>query len=186
MSYPNTLLFYSLTGRIIMKFIMAPRIILLGLVLTCLILYTGFSHAIAQPLTCTRVVDGDTIIVNNKEIIRLIGVDTPETKHPLKPVEYYGKEASAFTKKMVEGKTVRLEYDVQKRDKYLRMLAYVYLTDGTFINAEIIKQGYGHAYTRFPFKYLDEFRQYEKEAQEAKRGLWAEKISIEGKKDTSK
>ncbi len=126
---------------------------------------------------CTRVVDGDTIIVKiegKKERVRLIGVDTPETKHPKKPVQYFGKEASAFTKRMVEGKKVRLEYDWQKRDRYGRLLAYVYLKDGTFLNAEIIKQGYGFAYTRFSFKYLDEFRQYEREARENNRGLWKE------------
>ena len=125
---------------------------------------------------CSRAVDGDTIIVNidgKKERVRLIGVDTPETKHPKKPVEYYGKEASAFTKQRVEGKKVRLEYDQQRRDKYGRLLAYVYLEDATFLNAEIIKQGYGFAYTRFPFKYLDDFREYEKEARENKRGLWS-------------
>jgi micrococcal nuclease len=124
---------------------------------------------------CTRVIDGDTIIVNiegKKEKVRLIGVDTPETVHPNKPVEYFGKEASEFTKKMVEGKKVRLEYDWQKRDKYGRLLAYVFLTDGTFLNAEIIKQGYGFAYTKYPFKYLDEFRRYEREARENGRGLW--------------
>jgi micrococcal nuclease len=107
-----------------------------------------------------------------KEKVRLIGVDTPETVHPQKPVEYFGKEASAFTRRMVEGKEVRLEFDWQQRDKYGRLLAYVYLPDGSFLNAEIIKQGYGFAYTRFPFKYLEEFRQCEKEAREQKRGLW--------------
>ncbi|MEW6614810.1 MAG: thermonuclease family protein [Thermodesulfobacteriota bacterium] len=134
--------------------------------------------AVAQNLyLCTRAVDGDTIVVNiegKHENVRLIGVDTPETVHPFKPVEYYGKEASEFTKSMVEGKQVRLEYDWQKRDKYGRLLAYVFLTDGTFINAEIVKQGYGHAYTRFPFKYLEEFRRYEREARENNRGLWKE------------
>jgi micrococcal nuclease len=126
---------------------------------------------------CTRVVDGDTIIVNidgRKERVRLIGVDTPETKHPNKPVEYFGREASAFTTHMVEGKKVNLEYDWQRRDKYGRLLAYVYLEDGTFLNAEIIKQGFGFAYTRFPFKYLDEFRRYEREARKAYKGLWRE------------
>ena len=124
---------------------------------------------------CTRVIDGDTIIVEidgKQERVRLIGVDTPETVHPSKPVEYFGKEASEFTKRMVEGKKVRLEFDWQKRDKYGRLLAYVYLPDGTFLNAEIIKQGYGFAYTRFPFKYLEEFRQYERKARENSRGLW--------------
>lgn len=119
-----------------------------------------------------RVIDGDTILLANGERVRLIGVDTPETVHPKKPVEYFGKEASAFTRKMCEGKKVRLEYDQTKRDKYDRLLAYVYLEDETFVNAEIVKQGYGHAYTKFPFKYLDEFREYERYARENKRGLW--------------
>src|SRR3972149_5333164 len=69
---------------------------------------------------CTRVVDGDTIIVeieSKQEKVRLIGVDTPETVHPSKPVEYFGKEASIFTKNMVEGKRVRLEHDWQRGDK---------------------------------------------------------------------
>lgn len=124
--------------------------------------------------TVIRVVDGDTIILNGNERVRLIGVDTPETVHPQKPVEYYGKEASAFTKRMCEGKKVRLEYDWQKKDRYNRTLAYVYLEDGTFLNAEIIKQGYGHAYTRSPFKYLEEFRRYERGAREGGVGLWGE------------
>ena len=73
---------------------------------------------------------------------------------------------------MVEGKKVRLEYDWQRKDKYNRTLAYIYLEDGTFLNAELIKQGYGHAYTRYPFKYLEQFRKYEKEARGNKKGLW--------------
>jgi len=72
---------------------------------------------------------------------------------------------------MVEGKRVRLEFDqanahIGHKDRYKRTLAYVFLEDGTFLNAEIVKQGYGHAYTRFPFKYLDEFKRYEREARE--------------------
>jgi micrococcal nuclease len=102
----------------------------------------------------------------------LFGVDTPETKHPEKPVEYFGKEAYLFTQRMVEGKEVRLEYDQTRRDRYGRILAYVYLLDGTFLNAEIIEQGYGFAYTKYPFKYTEEFRRYEREARENKRGLW--------------
>lgn len=137
------------------------------LILTLLI---SLSHA--EIYRVKRVVDGDTLLLTNGEKVRLIGVDTPETKHPKKPVEYFGKEASLFTKRMVEGKEVRLEYDWQRKDKYRRTLAYVYLLDGTFLNAEIIKQGYGFAYKRFPFKYLEEFRRYEKEAREKKRGLW--------------
>ena len=141
----------------------------------------------AETHLCTRVVDGDTIVVKGIGKIRLIGVDTPETKHPRKPIEYFGKEASAFTRKMVEGKKVRLEYDWQRKDRYGRVLAYVYVMTNDvkdmpefknrasielMLNAEIIKQGYGHAYTRYTFKYLEQFRKYEKEARENKRGLW--------------
>jgi len=124
---------------------------------------------------CIRVIDGDTIIVDidgKKEKVRLIGVDTPETNHPQRGVEYFGREALEFTRKMVEGKKVRLDFDWQRRDRYGRLLAYVYLPDGTFLNAEIIKQGYGFAYTRYPFKYLDEFKKYEREARKNNRGLW--------------
>jgi len=126
-----------------------------------------------------RVVDGDTIVVNNKGKkvkVRLIGIDTPETVHPAKPVEYYGKEASRFTRNLLKGEMIYIASDPQgnKTDRYGRTLAYVYrVPDGLFVNAEIIRQGYGHAYTRFPFKYLEEFRQLERFARKAEKGLWA-------------
>ena len=135
-----------------------------------LILLLSLSHA--QTYTVQRAVDGDTLLLTNGEYVRLIGVDTPETKHPQKPVEYFGKEAYQFTRRMVEGKEVRLEYDQTRRDRYNRILAYVCLMDGTFLNAEIIKQGYRFAYTKYPFKYMEEFRRCEREARENKRGLW--------------
>jgi micrococcal nuclease len=117
-------------------------------------------------------VDGDTIHVEGIGSIRLIGIDTPETVDPRGPVEFFANESSAFTSRMVQGEVVRLEFDFQRKDKYDRTLAYVYLQDGTFVNAEIVKQGYGHAYTQYPFKYLDQFRGYEREARAAGRGLW--------------
>jgi micrococcal nuclease len=89
-------------------------------------------------------------------------------------VEYFGKEASAFARRLAEGKRARLEYDHERYDRYRRTLAYVHLEDGTFLNAEIVRQGYGQAYTRFPFRYADQFRAYEREARENRRGLWAE------------
>ncbi|MCL6567175.1 MAG: thermonuclease family protein [Acidobacteriia bacterium] len=121
-----------------------------------------------------RVVDGDTLILDGEERVRLIGVDTPESVDPRRPVEAFGKEAAAFTRRLAEGKRVHLAYDQQRTDRYGRTLAYVYLEDGTFLNAEIIRQGYGHAYTRFPFAYAEQFLQLEREARAARRGLWAE------------
>ena len=127
----------------------------------------------AQDLVKVKeVTDGDTLLLTNGEYVCLIGLNTPETKHPQKPVERFVKEAYLFTKQMVEGKEVRLEYDQTRKDRHGRILAYVYLLDGTFFNAEIIKQGYGFAYTKYPFKYMEEFRQYEREAKEKRRGLW--------------
>ncbi len=126
----------------------------------------------------TRVVDGDTIIANidgKDTTIRLIGVDTPETVHPSKSVQYYGKEASNFTKNLLQGEKVYLVTDPQqgKTDRYGRTLAYVYRAPGgLFVNAEIIRQGYGHAYGRYPFKYLEEFRRLEKFSRDAEKGLW--------------
>lgn len=141
--------------------------------LLILTLHLSVSHA--ETFKVKRVIDGDTLLLTNGERVRLIGVDTPETKHPQKPVQRFGKEAYLFTRRMVEGKEVRLEYDWQRKDKYGRLLAYVYLLDGTFLNVEIIKQGYGFAYTKYPFKYLEEFRRYERGARENKRGLWADR-----------
>ena len=126
-----------------------------------------------------RVVDGDTIVINDGEeiTVRLIGVDTPETVHPSKPVEYYGKEASNFTQNLLKGEKVYLVIDPQqgKTDRYGRTLAYVYRSpDGLFVNAEIIRQGYGHAYTGFPFKHMEDFQQLERDAKKTGKGLWGQ------------
>ncbi|MDP8255206.1 MAG: thermonuclease family protein [Candidatus Alcyoniella australis] len=161
---------------------MNKRTFLMGLVV--LVFSTSVCLAADSTNTITaqviRAVDGDTLEVlidGHSEKVRLIGVDTPETVHPSKPVQYYGREASAFTHRMADGKTVRLELDQASaatghRDHYGRLLAYVFLPDDTLLNAEIIKQGYGHAYTRFPFSRMEEFRALEREAREAGRGLW--------------
>jgi len=134
-----------------------------------------------------RTIDGDTIEVeqDGKPVkVRLIGVDTPETVHPSKPVEAFGKEASRFTSNLLKGESVFLEFDKDKTDKYGRMLAFVYRApDGLFVNLEIIRQGYGHAYTKYPFdaKQMELFRHYEKAARESGRGLWASTDPIDGK-----
>lgn len=122
----------------------------------------------------TRVVDGDTIVLDGNEKVRLIGVDTPESVDPRKPVQRFALEASAFTKSIALGQRVRLEYDTNHRDRYGRTLAYVYLSDGRMLNREIIREGYGFAYVKYPFMYMDEFRELEKDARENHRGLWAD------------
>ena len=123
-----------------------------------LLLLLSSLPAVAQAQVVTRVVDGDTIVVSGVGSVRLIGVDTPETVDPRKPVQHFGAEASAYTRTTAQGKQVRLEYDAERTDKYGRTLAYVYLPDGALLNAEIIRQGYGHAYTVFPFRHLEQFR----------------------------
>jgi len=124
-----------------------------------------------------KVYDGDTIQIDmngSSEKVRLIGVDTPETQDPRKAVQCFGKAASEFTAKLIAGQSVRLESDPQSsnRDRYGRLLRYVYLPDGRLVQAEIIKSGYGFAYTSFPFANAQEFERYEKEARDNNRGLW--------------
>jgi len=129
--------------------------------------------------TINHYVDGDTIAVNmngSVETVRFIGVDTPETHRPDTPVQCYGPEAAAHTKEVISkyGK-VRLEADPldTNRDRYGRLLRYVYLPDGTLLDEQIIKQGYGFAYLSFPFSKKSQFAADESAAQSDKLGLWA-------------
>ena len=128
-----------------------------------------------------RHVDGDTVYVSiprppkgvkRYESVRFIGVDTPETVHPQKAVEQFGKEASEFTRRHLLNQPVFLAFDWELRDRYDRLLAYIYLADGSCFNATLVREGYAHAYTRFPFQFLEQFRALEREAREQKRGLW--------------
>jgi micrococcal nuclease len=120
----------------------------------------------------TRVVDGDTIEIEGGEKVRYIGIDTPETVDPRKPVQCFGIEASKKNKELVEGKIVRLEKDITDRDKYSRLLRYVWVDD-LFVNLELIKQGFASSYAYPPdIKYQKEFLEAEREAREAERGLW--------------
>lgn len=121
-----------------------------------------------------RVVDGDTIELDNGEKVRYIGIDTPETVHPDQAAECFGQQASEKNKELVEGKRVRLEKDLTDRDKYGRLLRYVYLEDGTFVNLFLVQEGYATSYTYPPdLKYQNQFQQVETEARQAQRGLWA-------------
>lgn len=128
----------------------------------------------------SKFVDGDTFWIQRKdgsdEKIRLIGIDTPETRNTgRKKIEYFGKEASDYVKTLLNGKSVRLEYDVQRFDRYDRTLAYVYLEDGTFLNALLVEEGFATAATFPPnVKYSDLFVRLEKKARKEKIGLWGE------------
>lgn len=120
--------------------------------------------------------DGDTIVVEvygKQEKVRFIGVDTPETVDPRKSVQFYGKEASDFTRSQLEGREVELEFDFDPRDKYDRLLAYVWL-DGVNFDSELIRLGYGRAYLRFPFRYFQEFEMVGREAEKNKLGIWSD------------
>ncbi len=123
-------------------------------------------------------VDGDTIAVNmngSVETIRLIGVDTPETHKPNSPVQCYGPEAASFTKQLIGQNSVRLQADSldTNRDRYGRLLRYVYLPDGRMVETELINNGYAFAYTQFPFEKTDDFKASQQTAQAAKKGLWS-------------
>jgi micrococcal nuclease len=122
-----------------------------------------------------RVVDGDTIRVTGHERVRLIGIDTPETVDPRRPVQCFGREASARTKPLLPvGTPVRLVYDVDRYDRYGRTLAYVYRArDGLFVNASLVRDGYAVAYTVPPdVAHADDFVRFERLARSTTRGLW--------------
>jgi micrococcal nuclease len=119
-----------------------------------------------------KVIDGDTIKLENGEAVRYLGIDTSETVHPSKPVQCFGKEASAKNRELVEGKLVKLEKDITDRDKYGRLLRYVWVGD-LFVNDELVRQGYAYAYTYPPdVKYSEQFVQAQQEARGNNRGLW--------------
>ena len=139
----------------------------------------AFADEAGQEARVVDVVDGVTIIVlceGNPVSCMYIGISAPESENPLSPT---GSKARHFNKNLVEGKTVRLEFDEQKYDKYGRLLAYVYCDD-VFVNAELIRQGHGSVMIVSPnTRYAERFLKLEREAREAKRGLWAEQGTMD-------
>ncbi len=133
-----------------------------------------------------RVIDGDTLLLENGQRLRLIGIDTPEmhdseklerdarrSKQDVKSIKRMGNESYKFTRGLAEGKRVRLEFDVERYDKYKRILAYVYLPDGTFLNARIVEEGYASLLTYAPnVRYADLFLKLYTQARDNRRGLW--------------
>jgi micrococcal nuclease len=150
----------------------------LPLLLPLLLLLLGAGAATAAaPIdgTVVRVVDGDTIdvrLADRVEKIRYIGVNTPEIHHPTRGEEPGGREAAAVNRRLVGGRQVRLELDVRTRDRYGRLLAYVWVGD-TMVNAKLVRQGYAQVMTVPPnVRYRDLFMKLQREAREASRGLW--------------
>jgi micrococcal nuclease len=123
--------------------------------------------------TITRVIDGDTVELSTGQRLRYIGIDTPETVDPRKGVQCFGKEASAYNKSIVLGQKVRLDKDVSDVDRYHRLLRYVYLEDGTFVNLKLVTEGYARAATFPPdVEYSKVFVAAEAVARQAGKGLW--------------
>lgn len=126
---------------------------------------------------CERVVDGDTIKLIGGERVRYTGIDTPETVHPNKPVEPFGRAASDYNRELVEGRRVRIELDVQERDRFGRLLGYVYVRgDGgeLFVNAELVRAGFARVSTHPPnVRHAEDFLKLEREARDQQRGLWS-------------
>jgi micrococcal nuclease len=125
----------------------------------------------------TRVVDGDTVKVTvdgRPDTVRYIGIDTPESVKPNTPVQCFAKAASHFNERLVDGQRVRLRYDAERRDRYGRLLAYVYRArDGLFVNAELVRRGYAVTLTIPPnVAHADEFAGLARRARELGRGLW--------------
>lgn len=135
----------------------------------------------------SRVVDGDTVKLSNGQKMRLIGVDTPEvhysnkllkdsdrTGRDIKTIQALGRKASDFTKNLCLGKKARLEFDVEKHDRYGRLLGYLYLEDGTFVNGKILEEGYGQVMTVPPnVKHAEYFLKLQKDARAKRKGLWS-------------
>jgi len=136
-----------------------------------------------------KVIDGDTIELENGERVRLLGIDTPEryesskldkdaerSGKDKKTIQKLGELAAIYTKKLIEGKKVIIapEPGHEDKDKYGRLLRYVYLEDGTFVNKKIVEEGYANAYRRFKLSKLDELIKAENEAREKRKGLWGE------------
>lgn len=137
------------------------------------VLSVNTTEPLSNTFTVTKIIDGDTIELSNKQKVRYIGIDTPETVDPRRPDGCFGREASEKNKELVLGKTVTLEKDVNETDRFGRLLRYVYV-DGQMVNEVLVRDGYAKAVTFPPdVKYQSKFTDLEKSARENKAGLWS-------------
>jgi len=167
--------------------------------LLSLLLVVVFDCNLKAQLTVQRVIDGDTFELSNGETVRLIGIDSPEkymSDHlredarrkdmDIETIKELGREASKYAQQLVEGKQVELTFDQANTDSdhrggYGRLLAYVWILDESgkrqfMVNRRMVEDGYAYAYTKYPFKFMEEFRKLEREARKQKLGLWNKKI----------
>lgn len=152
----------------------------LGLIILCILFLFGCLQAAQgnREYLVGKVIDGDTIELANGQMVRYLGIDTPEVRRRqggswVYAPEPYAEEAREFNRRLVEGKLVRLEFDVQKKDKYDRLLAYCFMDD-VFVNARMLEEGFAMLYTSTPnIKYADMFVELQEEARQYNRGLWA-------------
>lgn len=143
--------------------------------LILLILCLSFSyHVYGKEYVVKKVIDGDTIQLESGEVVRYLGIDTPELFSKEKGPEFYAQEATRYNKKLVFLKKVRLEFDVEKKDNYNRLLAYVFVKN-IFVNAELVRLGYAKANIKPPnLKYKDMLLKLQQKAMEEEKGLWQE------------
>ncbi|QII10011.1 thermonuclease [Candidatus Kuenenia stuttgartiensis] len=155
-----------------------------------LALFSGVQAETYDNAIIVRIIDGDTLKINykgNEESVRLIGVDTPESKankkaqkdaertgQDISTITAMGKASANFTRGLAKpGDAVRVEFDVQPKDKYGRLLAYIYLANGKMLNEELVKAGYATIMTYPPnVKYQERFLKAYREARESRKGLW--------------
>lgn len=181
---------FKLTGKIISSG--ATLIIIVGAIIYYYVNHGSLLNKMQtdknrEVLVVKRVVDGDTFELSDGEKVRLLGIDTPEkyesgkldrdaesSGQDKKTIMKLGKLAGDYVRNFVEGKTVILEKEpnYSDKDKNGRLLRWVYLEDGTFVNGKIVRDGYAYVFEKFPVSKMDELRKYQKEARENKRGLW--------------
>jgi micrococcal nuclease len=131
-----------------------------------------------QQAQVARVIDGDTLVLQGGVRVRVLGIDAPEMEKEGRPADFLAHKAKAALRDLTLGQTVRLEYDRQRYDHYGRLLAYLFLPDNTFVNAELVRQGLALVYFHSPnFKYRDVLLAAQREALEAQRGIWQQLLT---------
>lgn len=157
-------------------------LVVIGIIIGFRILNRPPVDVAAQPesadVLVVRVVDGDTLLIDGGERVRLLGIDTPETRHPKLPPEPFGREATEFTTQAIEGKIVHLEFDIERYDDYGRILAFVFL-DGVMLNEQLVAAGLATAEPQYHYRgdYKKRLVAAEQSAQFNRLGIWSDEVT---------